>query len=141
MPETHLYTTDPHPADSSVEPTQLRWGLDDVMWGDDDSTTVMLSGPDGEPYWLELEADRTAALREALAGPNGEQADLRVRIAEALAREDGLKWGPGVSSLPSDVIERYHRLTDAVLAVFPAPADRADAETARQAHHASGAAQ
>jgi hypothetical protein len=55
------------------EPTQLRWGLDDVMWGDDDSTIVMLSGPQGEPYWLELDAERAAVLRSNLAGPDGEQ--------------------------------------------------------------------
>jgi hypothetical protein len=54
-------------------PTQLRWGLNDVMWGDDDSVIVLLSGPDGEPYWLELDADRAAALRQDLAGPDGEQ--------------------------------------------------------------------
>lgn len=53
------------------EPVQLRWGLDDVMWGDDLTVTVMLSGPHGEPYWLELDAERAAALREDLAGPHG----------------------------------------------------------------------
>ncbi|WP_328721766.1 hypothetical protein OHT52_21245 [Streptomyces sp. NBC_00247] len=51
------------------EPTQLRWGLDDVMWGDDDTTTIMLSGPDGAPYWLELDPERAAALRDSLGGP------------------------------------------------------------------------
>ena len=51
-------------------PTRLRWGLNDVMWGDDDSVIVLLSGPDGEPYWLELDADRAAVLREDLAGPH-----------------------------------------------------------------------
>lgn len=52
-----------------AEPIQLRWGLDDVQWGDDDSVTLLLSGPDGEPYSLELEATRAAALRQNLAGP------------------------------------------------------------------------
>lgn len=56
-----------------AQPVPLRWGLDDVMYGDDDTTTVLLSGPDGEPYWLELAPERTAALRECLAGPDGEQ--------------------------------------------------------------------
>jgi hypothetical protein len=60
--------------DTEMQPIQLRWGLDDVQWGDDDSVTVMLSGPDGEPYWLELDADRAAALRQNLAGPDGEPA-------------------------------------------------------------------
>jgi hypothetical protein len=55
------------------DPTQLRWGLDDVMYGDDDTTTVMLSGPGGEPYWLELEPERTRALRDALDGPDFEE--------------------------------------------------------------------
>jgi hypothetical protein len=55
-----------------AQPIPLRWGLDDVMYGDDDTTTVMLSGPDGEPYWLELDPKRTAALRQNLAGPDGE---------------------------------------------------------------------
>jgi hypothetical protein len=63
------------PADSSTaiadadNPTQLRWGLDDVQWGDDDSVIVMLSGPDREPYWLELDQERAAVLRQNLAGP------------------------------------------------------------------------
>ncbi|MGW1160406.1 hypothetical protein ACWD48_19740 [Streptomyces sp. NPDC002519] len=56
----------------AAEPTQLRWGLDDVMWGDDDTTTVLLSGPTGEPYWLELDPERAAVLRRNLAGPDGE---------------------------------------------------------------------
>ncbi|MFJ9037431.1 hypothetical protein ACIRF8_12690 [Streptomyces sp. NPDC102406] len=54
------------------EPIQLRWGLDDVMYGDDDTTTVMLSGPGGEPYWLELDPERAAVLRQDLAGPDTE---------------------------------------------------------------------
>jgi hypothetical protein len=52
------------------DPTPLRWGLNDVMWGDDDSVTVLLSGPDGEPYWLELDPERAAVLRQDLAGPD-----------------------------------------------------------------------
>jgi len=54
---------------TAVDPTPLRWGLNDVLWGDDDSTIVMLSGPDGEPYWLELDPERAAVLRQNLAGP------------------------------------------------------------------------
>lgn len=54
------------------EPTQLRWGLNDVMWGDDDNVTVLLSGPNGEPYWLELDQERANTLREDLAGPSNE---------------------------------------------------------------------
>jgi hypothetical protein len=54
-------------------PTPLRWGLGDVLWGDDDTVTVLLSGPGGEPYWLELDQERAAVLREDLAGPDTEE--------------------------------------------------------------------
>jgi hypothetical protein len=53
-------------------PTPLRWGLNDVLWGDDDTVTVLLSGPDREPYWLELDPERAAVLRQDMAGPTGE---------------------------------------------------------------------
>lgn len=56
--------TDPTTAD---DPTPLRWGLGDVEHGDDDSVTVYLSGPDREPYWLELDPDRRDALCNDLA--------------------------------------------------------------------------
>ncbi|MEV5851439.1 hypothetical protein [Streptomyces anulatus] len=62
-------TTTKDTAAEELEPIQLRWGLDDVMYGDDDTTTVLLSGPGREPYWVELDPDRTAALRATLAGP------------------------------------------------------------------------
>ena len=48
-------------------PMRLRWGLDDVEYADDGSIVVLLSGPAGEPYVLELDRERAAALREALA--------------------------------------------------------------------------
>ncbi|MEU9861298.1 hypothetical protein AB0D99_10500 [Streptomyces sp. NPDC047971] len=57
---------DPTTAD---DPTPLRWGLGDVLWGDDGAATVCLSGPNLEPYWLELEPERAAALRDDLAPP------------------------------------------------------------------------
>ncbi|MFI6282884.1 hypothetical protein [Streptomyces sp. NPDC050988] len=50
-------------------PTQLRWGLDDVLWSDDGTITVLLSGLEGEPYWLELDLERAAVLRQTLADP------------------------------------------------------------------------
>lgn len=53
----------------ATAPVQLRWGLDDVEYGDDDSVTVMLSDPARKPYWLELDAERAAVLRANLAGP------------------------------------------------------------------------
>lgn len=58
---------DPTTAD---DPTPLRWGLNDVLYGDDDTITVCLSGPDREPYWLELDRERAAVLRDDLAGPD-----------------------------------------------------------------------
>lgn len=60
--------TDPDPT-TADDPTPLRWGLGDVEHGDDDTVTVYLSGPDREPYWLELEPERAAALRDDLAAP------------------------------------------------------------------------
>ncbi|MFE0778067.1 hypothetical protein [Streptomyces sp. NPDC058861] len=54
-------------------PTRLRWGLDDVMWGDDGTVTVLLSGPQGKPYWLELGEERAAALRQNLGGPGQDE--------------------------------------------------------------------
>lgn len=57
---------DPTTAD---DPTPLRWGHDDVLHGDDDTVTVCLSGPNREPYWLELDPERAAALRDDLAAP------------------------------------------------------------------------
>ncbi|MGW0897497.1 hypothetical protein ACWD0G_10945 [Streptomyces goshikiensis] len=65
------------------DPAQLRWGLDDVLWGDDSTVTVMLSGPQGEQYWLELDVDRAAVLRQNLAGPP-EQDETDDGLATAL---------------------------------------------------------
>jgi hypothetical protein len=58
---------DPTTAD---DPVPLRWGLNDVLYGDDDTITVCLSGPDREPYRLELAPDQAAALRNDLADPD-----------------------------------------------------------------------
>ena len=57
-------------------PTHLRWGLNDVLWSDDDSVIVLLSGPDREAYWLELDPERAAVLREDLAGPPAEETHI-----------------------------------------------------------------
>lgn len=64
-------TYEPHPG-TSADPVSLRWGLDDVLWGDDDSVVVLLSDEDLRPYVLELEPEQAAALRNALAGPHGD---------------------------------------------------------------------
>jgi hypothetical protein len=63
------------PVADATDPTPLRWGLDDVLLGDDDSVIVLLSGPQGEPYWLELEPDRAAALRRNLENTEPATAD------------------------------------------------------------------
>lgn len=73
----------------ATDPTHLRWGLDDVLWGDDDSVTVLLSGPDREPYWLELDPERAAVLRRNLAGPDGETQQPE---AEAQAYPPETSW-------------------------------------------------
>ncbi|MHB9861918.1 hypothetical protein [Streptomyces sp. YIM S03343] len=54
--------------DQEAEPGPLRWGLDDVMHGDDGHTIVLLSDADRRPYRLDLGPGRAAALRDALAG-------------------------------------------------------------------------
>lgn len=64
QPGTAATQPDPTTAD---DPTPLRWGLGDVLHGDDDTVIVCLSGPDREPYWLELEPERAVALREDIA--------------------------------------------------------------------------
>lgn len=58
------------------DPTPLRWGLGDVLHSDDGTLIVCLSGPDREPYWLELDPERAAALRNDLAGPEDADEDL-----------------------------------------------------------------
>lgn len=57
---------DPTTAD---DPTPLRWGLGDVLHGDDDTTLVCFSGPDREPYALHLEPEQRDALRDDLTPP------------------------------------------------------------------------
>ena len=58
-------------------PTHLRWGLNDVLWSDDDSVIVLLSDAEtGKPYWLELDPERAAVLRQDLAGPFTEETHI-----------------------------------------------------------------
>jgi nucleotide-binding universal stress UspA family protein len=103
-------------------PTPLRWGHGDVLHGDDDTVTVVLSGPHGEPYWLELDPERAAALRKDLAGPDGEepsaaQTALRDRIADAVIPLL-------LDTLPKAIARaRGYEVADAVLTVLPAEAD------------------
>lgn len=56
---------------AQVDPIPLRWGLNDVEWCDDDNVIVLLSGPNRQPYTLELEPSLAAVLRDVLAGPDG----------------------------------------------------------------------
>ncbi|WP_069751640.1 hypothetical protein [Streptomyces sp. EN16] len=116
-----LGTTGEDTAAEEREPIQLRWGLDDVMYGDDDTTTVLLSGPGREPYWVELDPERTAALRDALAGPEGavppapaDRSATRDRIRRAICEASGFTW------LPDELMEpdEYGEHADAVLAVL-----------------------
>lgn len=92
-------TATPQP-EAEAEPVPLRWGLDDVMYGDDDTTTLLLSGPNSEPYWLELGPERTAALQDCLTGPGEPEPEpLTPRQEHVLAlirssRGDGI-WGTG----------------------------------------------
>lgn len=53
------------------DPVQLRWGLGDVEVDEAGNLLILMSGPDREPYALELDAERAAALRDELpvAGP------------------------------------------------------------------------
>jgi hypothetical protein len=103
-------------------PTMLRWGLNDVLWGDDDTVTILLSDQDRNPYWLELEPETAAVMREDLAGPPPEktpddQTALRDRIAEALLSAD-----------THAQLERRadrERFADAALAALPPAEDRA----------------
>ena len=80
-----VLTTVPSTEDlaSADNPTPLRWGLNDVLWSDDDTVIVLLSGPDGEPYWLELDPERAAVLRQDLAGPDGEEPSARAAVLAA----------------------------------------------------------
>ncbi|WP_371624077.1 hypothetical protein OG245_15300 [Streptomyces sp. NBC_01116] len=134
-------------ADEEREPVQLRWGLDDVMHGDDDTTTILLSGPGREPYWVELDPERTAALRDALAGPAAppapadraavlrEAAALLVDHAttlEALSTSDYDNEAFAANHLRTKAVD-LHRL--AVLAARVQQTTESEAELATQCVH------
>jgi hypothetical protein len=92
-------------------PTPLRWGLDDVLWCDDESVIVLLSGPDREPYWLELDPERAAVLRQNLAGPEGEAQQPETQAHPSRDRWyieilDGDGW---------DLTSRFHTERDAAV--------------------------
>ncbi|MFB7592381.1 hypothetical protein [Streptomyces sp. NPDC056169] len=117
-------SADPTIAD---DPIPLRWGLGDVLHGDDDTVIVCLSGPAPHraPYWLELDPERAAALRDDLAGPAvGQPAEAqaahetqpprirwRVEHYDPLAKE----WAPGIALLVRErAVERLeHARTQA----------------------------
>ncbi|MFB7936647.1 hypothetical protein [Streptomyces sp. NPDC056049] len=80
----HMATQpDPTTAD---DPIPLRWGLGDVMHGDDDSVIVCLSGPNREPYALHLEPEQRDALRDDLTAPDAgpDDTDLPARLRATL---------------------------------------------------------
>ncbi|RSS51384.1 hypothetical protein [Streptomyces sp. WAC01280] len=82
----HDSTTEQDPT-TADDPTPLRWGLDDVLHGDDDTVTVCLSGPgpDRAPYALELDPERAEALRAALAPLDGRPTPSEAALARILA--------------------------------------------------------
>jgi hypothetical protein len=95
-------------ADVARDPIELRWGLNDVFWNDDDTVTVLLSDADGQPYHLELEPDRAVVLQVDLAGPGGLKAyrpshdsiPMGLYLTAAAAREhceteERYSWGTG----------------------------------------------
>ncbi|MEU8740647.1 hypothetical protein [Streptomyces halstedii] len=103
--------------DEEREPIQLRWGLDDVMYGDDDTTTVLLSGPGGDPYWVELDPERTAALRDALAGPDAavppapaDRAAVLREAADYVGNDDTCDCGGCDSCVPNKLAAGLRRL-------------------------------
>jgi hypothetical protein len=111
---------DPTTAD---DPVQLRWGLGDVLHSDDDTVIVCLSGPNREPYWLELDPERAAALRDDLTNPHAPAAglsdtqpanDLRNVIARAIHRYDNHHALSG-NDIPS---AHHYGEADAVLAAL-----------------------
>ena len=104
------------------DPTRLRWGLNDVLWGDDDTVIVLLSGPDREPYWLELDPERAAVLRQDLAGPDGEQPELRDRIAAALYERERPPKDPAWADAYAMDREVFEAMAATVLGVLPPPA-------------------
>lgn len=83
--------------DAIDNPTPLRWSLNDVLWGDD-SVIVLLSGPAGEPYWLELDPERAAVLRQDLAGPDGEETHV---VADGSDDPEHVDGCPGCEPAPA----------------------------------------
>lgn len=87
--------------------------------------------PACDDYACDLMGAALAVARQIL-GTTGEAApsapvgtDLRTRIADTLAKTDGWVWAPGFDKTGSPSYQGYLRQADAVLAVLPAPADRA----------------
>ncbi|WP_405888810.1 hypothetical protein OG762_36615 [Streptomyces sp. NBC_01136] len=97
---------------------------------------------DREAYqeWLRQAEERAAA--PAAPSAPADRAELRDRIAEALARLDAEKWRTEIPAKDHPFWQMYLAQADAVLAVLPEPADRAaevanlrtmyDAATARE---------
>jgi hypothetical protein len=101
----------PQPVDlaAAQDPTPLRWGLNDVLWGDDDTVTVLLSGPAGEPYWLALDPERAGVLREDLAGPDGVVAVDRAAVYREVAE---VAESFDIDASPQAVAAALRRLAD-----------------------------
>jgi hypothetical protein len=69
----------------------------------------------------------TCSAAPAVQAPAADRAALRDRIAETLAAADGWRFGHGFefASMSDSLTGLYRGLADAVLAVLPAPTDRA----------------
>lgn len=103
-----------------ADPTPLRWGLNDIEYGDDDSTTVLLSGPHRAPYVLELNSDRAAALRDDLAGPEYDADGPAMSRFEVEGHDHPMASGCTATCLVYRVWQRQHERRE----------DRARVETA-----------
>ena len=82
--------------------------------------------------WEPVRPDRWAdepelAVSSAGQAPATNHTDLREQIAETLATAEGWTWAHGLQFKDIDTpsAEAYRKLADAVLAVLPAPTDRA----------------
>ncbi|MFD8771379.1 hypothetical protein [Streptomyces sp. NPDC059916] len=109
--------------------TQLHYSPDGAEWTrtahDTWTTHILLTGPDGERYYVELDPERTAELRRDLAGgPDNRSCDLTAPADQAADREKlyeaGMRRIPGWSS-------GKVRIRDAVIAAMVV----ADAESSR----------
>ncbi|TFI30114.1 hypothetical protein [Streptomyces sp. 4R-3d] len=73
--------------------------------------------PDATEALAALAAVATRQILQDGAREAVPDAERLIRYAETLAIADGWEWGPGRSSVPSSITERYHKAADAALGV------------------------